>query len=129
VGKTACASQIGGATAASGECVLYVALEPSRHDIMQSTIANRASVNLTKLTRAPKTLSQGDLDAVWGVANAISSWPFHVVDAHEREMPDTVARIENVMRSLPSPPSVISTRAILRPISRPAPPSAINCCG
>ena len=114
VGKTACASQIGGATAASGECVLYVALEPSRHDIMQSTIANRASVNLTKLTRAPKTLSQVDLDAVWGVANAISSWPLHVVDAHEREVPDTVARIENVMRSLPSPPALVIVDHLLK---------------
>lgn len=114
IGKTACASQVGGAVAESGECVLYVALEPSRHDVMQSTIANRASVNLTKLTRAPKTLSQSDLDAVWGVANAIASWPLHVVDAAEREVPDTVARIENVMRSLPSMPALVIVDHLLK---------------
>lgn len=114
IGKTACASQVGGAVAASGERVLYVALEPSRQDIMQSTIANRASVNLTKLTRAPKTLTQSDLDAVWGVANDIASWPLHVVDAAEREVPDTVSRVENVMRSLPSMPSLVIVDHLLK---------------
>lgn len=114
IGKTALASQIGGAVAASGEGVLYVALEPSRGDIMQSTIANRASVNLTRLTREPQTLTQGDLDAVWGVANTIASWPLYVVDASASEAPDTVPRIEAAMRSLSSMPSLVIVDHLLK---------------
>ena len=112
--NTALACQIGGATASGGECVLYVALEPSRGEIMSATIANRAGVDLVKLTRAQHTLTQDDLDDVTTAANAVSSWPLYVVDATERETPDTVARIEAVMRALPRMPSLVVIDHLLK---------------
>lgn len=114
IGKTSLACQIGGAVAAGGEGVLYVALEPSRDEIMSATIANRAGVDLVKITRDRRSLSQGDLDDVTTAANAVAQWPLYVVDATERETPDTVARIEAVMRALPRMPSLVVVDHLLK---------------
>ncbi len=107
IGKTALVCQVAGATAEAGERVLYVALEPSRLEVTQSITANRAKVALTKITRAHHLLSRNDMDAITLVANRLLSWPLHVVDASARDCPDTVAKVEGVMRSLPSLPSLV----------------------
>ncbi len=107
IGKTALVCQVAGATAEAGERVLYVALEPSKLDVIQSITANRAKVALTKITRAHRELSRNDMDAITLVANRLLSWPLHVVDASARDCPDTVAKVEGVMRSLPSLPSLV----------------------
>lgn len=114
IGKTALACQVGGAVAAGGECVLYVALEPSRGEIMSATIANRAGVDLVKLTRAQHTLTQDDVDDVTAAANTVAQWPLYVVDATERETPDTVARVEAVMRALPTMPALVVVDHLLK---------------
>jgi replicative DNA helicase len=114
IGKTALACQVGGAVAAGGECVLYVALEPSRGEIMSATIANRAGVDLVKITRAQQTLTQDDVNDVTTAANIVAGWPLYVVDATERETPDTVARVEAVMRALPKMPALVVVDHLLK---------------
>lgn len=114
IGKTALACQVSASVASSGEGVLYVALEPSRADVMHSIMANLAGVDLTKLTRSPGLLSQTDLDAVFGAGNTIASWPLHVVDASTPDAPDTVARIEAAVRALPSPPALVIVDHLLK---------------
>lgn len=114
IGKTTLVCQVSGAAAESGERVLYVALEPSRLEVIQTITANRAGVALTKITRAHRLLSQDDMDAIAGVANRLATWPLHVVDATERSCPDTVAKIEAAMRSLPSMPSLVVVDHLLK---------------
>lgn len=114
IGKTALACQIGGAVAGGGECVLYVALEPSRDEIMSATIANRAGVELVKITRDRRALTQDDVNDITTAANAVAGWPLYVVDASEREVPDTVARVEAVMRALPRMPSLVVVDHLLK---------------
>ncbi|HEX4935861.1 MAG TPA: DnaB-like helicase N-terminal domain-containing protein, partial [Gemmatimonadaceae bacterium] len=90
VGKTALASQIAGAVAASGEGVLYVALEPTKGDITQSLAASLACVDLTKITRRPELLTTADVEALDGAFDAISRWPLHAVDRSAKDRVDTI---------------------------------------
>jgi replicative DNA helicase len=114
IGKTACCCQIAGATAEAGERVLYVALEPKRVEIMQSIHANRASVNLTKITRTPWLLTQDDINALTTVSSAAAQWPLHVVDAAWFTPPNTVAQVEVAMRALPTPPALVIVDHLLK---------------
>ena len=94
--------------------MLYVALEPSRDEIMSATIANRAGVELVRITRDRRALTQDDVNDITTAANAVAGWPFYVVDASEREVPDTVARVEAVMRALPRMPSLVIVDHLLK---------------
>lgn len=114
IGKTGLACQIAGATAEAGERVLYVALEPKRVEIMQSVHANRASVNLTKITRTPWLLTQDDINALTTVSSAAAQWPLHVVDAAWFTPPNTVAQVEVAMRALPTPPALVIVDHLLK---------------
>ena len=120
LGKTAIACQIAGATAEAGEGVLYVALEPKRIEVMQAIHANRASVSLTKITRAPKLLTQDDVDALMAVSNRVAGWPLHVIDATTDNPPDTVPKIEAALRTLPSTPALLIVDHLLKlsPVGR-----------
>jgi len=120
VGKTSIACQITGATAEAGERVLYVALEPKRVEIMQAIHANRASVSLTRITRTPWALTQDDINALTVVSNAVAEWPVHVIDATTDNPPDTVAKVEAAMRTLPSPPALVVVDHLLKllPVGR-----------
>jgi replicative DNA helicase len=109
IGKTTLTCQIGGAVADRGEGVLYVALEPSPAEVMQTTLACRAGVEVAKIARDTRLLSQGDLDALAEAGNAVSGWPLHVVDGA-----DTVARVEAAMRSLPSMPALVVVDHLLK---------------
>lgn len=114
IGKTALACQIGGATAEAGERVLYVALEPKRIEIMQSTAANRAGVSLTKITRAPKTLTPDEQACLTVASQGIATWPLHVIDEGEHDRPDTVSKIEATMRAVPSMPALVIVDHLLK---------------
>lgn len=120
LGKTGLACQIAGATAEAGEGVLYVALEPPRIEVMQAIHANRASVSLTKIARAPKLLTQDDVNALMAVSNAVAGWPLHVIDAASDNPPDTVGKIEAALRSLPAPPALVIVDHLLKlsPVGR-----------
>jgi replicative DNA helicase len=120
IGKTSLACQITGATAEAGERALYVALEPKRVEIMQAIHANRAGVSLTKLTRTPWALTQGDINALTVVSNAVAEWPLHVIDAQSDNPPDAVAKVEAAMRALPSPPALVVVDHLLKlqPVGR-----------
>lgn len=120
IGKTTLACQITAATAEAGERPLYVALEPKRVEVVQSIVACRARVSLAKITRAPHLLSPSDMSALTMASRAVEAWPLHVVDESADDCPDTVARVEAVMRSLPSMPAlvVIDHFLKLRPVGR-----------
>lgn len=120
IGKTAMVCQVSGATAERGERVLYVALEPKRLDVIQSVVANRAGVALTKIARTPHLLSQDDMNAIGAASNAVDQWPLHVVDVTERSCPDTVAKIETAMRALPTMPALVVIDHLLKlvPVGR-----------
>lgn len=106
LGKTTLACQITAATTERGERALYVALEPQRVEVMQSIVANRAGVALTKITRAPQLLSQLDMDALAAASNAVDGWPVHVVNWDDSEA-NTVAKVEAAMRALPTMPALV----------------------
>lgn len=114
IGKTTLACQIAAGVAASGEGVLYVALEPSRREIISSVIAARAQVPVVKITRHRAELTQGDLDKLTIAANAVAQWPLHVVDAAAEQSPDTVGRIEAAIRALPAVPSLVIVDHLLK---------------
>jgi replicative DNA helicase len=120
IGKTSMACQVSGATAERGERVLYVALEPKRLDVIQSIVANRAGVALAKIARTPHLLSQDDMNAIGAASNAVDTWPVHVVDVTERSCPDTVAKVENAMRALPTMPALVVIDHLLKlvPVGR-----------
>lgn len=114
IGKTALATMIAGAVAEQGERVLYVALEPSRGDVVRSMLAARAGVSLLKITRQQLGLSQDEMNRLAVVSNAAASWPFHALDANGADAPDTVARIEAAMHALPSVPALVIVDHLLK---------------
>lgn len=114
IGKTTLACQIAAGVATAGEIVLYVALEPSRREIISSMIAARAQVPLVKLTRHRKELTQSDMNHLAAAANVVAGWPLHVIDAASEQSPDTVGRIEAAIRALPAIPALVIVDHLLK---------------
>jgi replicative DNA helicase len=114
VGKTTLACQVATCVASRGDLVLYVALEPSKLDVIQSCMSNVADVEHRKIVRDRSHLTQEDINALTEASGMIARWPLHAVDMSAKDPIDTVAGIEATIRALPTPPVLVVVDHLLR---------------